>query len=347
MYDPIHNFTNDGVGGALPLLGHEYLLTDSGQLVSGAAALSTASGSGTHSAGGSGSPASTLVGSASGLEINLVWDNSVRNASNWSAFESALVSAAKIFTSAFSNHVVINIAVGSGEVGGSALGAGALGESESFGYIANYATTVAAMTSADAGLLTSHGSSTSVLLDPALSTAHFFISSGEAKALNLVNGHATAIDGYIGLTSLAGLLYFPATGGAIKSTQYDAVGVAAHEISEVMGRVGMQGQSLGGYSQVYTPLDLFRCAGAHSPALTPGGGSFSINAGVTNLNTYNNPSNGGDSADWASLSSNRLDAFDAFANPGVVMNVTATDLLEVASLGFQVNPGQSLTTVTA
>jgi hypothetical protein len=330
--------------GELPGLGHEYLLTDSGQLLHGAVAIPT-TGLTTHSLPGS--PLSTLVGTAGGLEIDLSWDASVRSASNWSAIESAVTTAAKIFTSAFSNPVLVNIAVGFGEVDGAALGSGALGESESSGYIVNYSTAETALTGADASLFSSHGSNASVLADAALSGANVFIASAEAKALHLVNGAATAIDGYIGLTKASSLLYFPAGGGAIKSSQYDAIGVAAHEISEVMGRIGMQGQSLGQFSHVYTPLDLMRFRAAGVPALSAGGGYFSINGGKTSLNTYNNPANGGDSADWASLSSNLTDAFDAFAHPGVTTTATANDMLEVASLGYQVAAGATLHATTA
>lgn len=341
MYDPfgypMHGYGDDGLIGGL---GHWYLLHSDGQLSSSRGP----STSGIAAHGLSNSPLSTLVGTTTGLEIDLMWDVSVRTASDWSAIESAVTTAAKIFTSAFSDHVVLNIAVGLGEVGGALLGSGALGESESNGYIVNYQTAESALTTADAGLLTSHGSQTSVLADAALSAANFFITSAEAKALHLVSGASTAIDGYIGLTNSPALLDFPANGAAIKSTQYDAVGVAAHEISEVMGRIGMQGETLGQFKHVYTPLDLFRYSAVNTPALSVGNGYFSIDRGKTNLNTYNNPANGGDSADWASRSSNTLDALDAFANPGVLMNLTATDLLQVASLGYQVVAGALHTT---
>jgi hypothetical protein len=75
---------------------------------------------------------------------------------------------------------------------------------------------------------------------------------------------------------------------------------------------------------------------------------FSLNDGGVALNTYNNPTNGGDAADWATLPANTLDSFDAFANPGVRMQVTANDLLEVAALGYQAPAGTSFSTgVTA
>jgi hypothetical protein len=56
---------------------------------------------------------------------------------------------------------------------------------------------------------------------------------------------------------------------------------------------------------------------------------------VRELNSYNNPLNGGDSADWASSVLN--DSYDAFGTPGVITHVSATDLLELASLGYTLN----------
>jgi hypothetical protein len=344
MFD---SHVHDSHGGALPL-GQEYLLTDTDHLVAASAAKTGAPPpSGGTPSGGAGSPSSTLVGATSGLQIDLIWDSSVQKASNWQAIEAAVVSAAQIYASLFSNHVVINIAVGFGEVGGSALASNDLGESESLGYLTSYATASGALTAGDAALvhsgLMAANATTSL---HALSGETFFITSGEAKALGLVNGSTTAIDGYIGLNSTS-LMYFPASGGAIGARQYDAVGVAAHEISEVMGRIGMEGATLGGTKDVYTPLDMFRYTNPGVVDTTPTSGYFSANGGTTNLDTYNNPANGGDAADWATMPSNATNAYDAFDNPGVTTQVTATDLLEVASLGYQVDAGKSLTTVSA
>lgn len=171
----------------------------------------------------------------------------------------------------------------------------------------------------------------------ALATKSFFVASAEAKALGVVNALSTVVDGYIGLAK-GTILAFT---GTPTSSQYDAVGVIAHELSEVMGRIGMEGSN-GGY---YTPLDLFRYSAAGTPDLTQSAGYFSTDLGATTLNTYNDPKNGGDAADWATSTTNTLDAFDAFGNPGVVTQVTGADLLEVASLGY--HPAGAMTTVPA
>lgn len=335
-------------------VGPEFLLNDSDQLIpAGAPTSDHALGSpGSHNlTSGSGAlhgPASTLVGSAGGLDINLVWDASVRSSFNWSSIEAVVISAASIYTQTFSNHAVINIAVGSGEVGGSSLGSNALGESESYGYITNYSTVGAALSAADGGLVKSGLlASNALTADTPPVSGEYFLTSAEAKALGLVSGSSTAIDGYIGLTAASGSLYFPSSGGTMGKTQYDAVGVAAHEISEVMGRIGMEGTSLGSYRDVYTPLDLFRYSSSGVRDLTPTAGYFSTNDGSTSFNAYNNPANGGDAADWASAISNNSNAYDAFDNPGVTTQVNAADLLEDAVLGYQLKSGLASTPFVA
>ena len=323
-------------------LGHEHLLTYSDHLVAVGAAFHhgfnpppTAPGPTLNG------PASTLVGTSTGLDINLIWDSSVRSSANWSAIEAAVISAAEIYTQAFSNHVVINIAVGFGEIAGSRLGSNVLGESESYGYITNYSTVEGALSAHDGGLVTSGLMSSNALsADGPPTNANFFVTSAEAKALGLVSGSSTAIDGYIGLTNSSSLIYFPANGGSIGSSQYDAVGVAAHEISEVMGRLGMEGGTLSSYRDVYTPLDLFRYESPGIRDLTATTGYFSAtlgSGGATNLNSYNNPANGGDPTDWASAGAAKAvvnDAYDAFGTPGVITHLSATDILEDAVLGY-------------
>jgi hypothetical protein len=310
--------------------GEVYLLSDDGQLT-----LISAAKGGVHGPPGSGSPpppptgspTSTLVGAVGGLQINLEWDTSVQSAANWSDIENAVVSAAQIFTANFATHAVLNIAVGLGEVNGQSIGT-ALGESESLGYAVGYTTLTNALTAADAGLVSSGLMAAGATTDAALAGKTFFVASAEAKALGLINATSTAIDGYIGLASGSVLAFVGAPGAG----QYDAVGVAAHEISEVMGRIGIEGAGTHGY---YTPLDLFRFTAPNQPDLTASPGYFSTDLGATVLNTYNDPKNGGDGTDWATSPGNATDAYDAFGNPGVTNTLTKTDMLEVAVLGYQ------------
>jgi hypothetical protein len=318
-----------------------YLLDDEGHLtiVSDArGGHGPPGGGGGGGGGGTGSPTSTLVGSSGGLQINLLWDTSVQTAANWSDIEHSVAAAAKIFTDNFTTHALLNIHVGLGEVNGQPLANGALGESETQGYAVSYATLTNVLGAADANLVSSGlMSAGAVTAVSALSAKTFFVASAEAKALGLVNPTSTATDGYIGF-SAGSLISFT---GVIGASQYDGVGVAAHELSEVMGRIGIEGTQSG----YYTPLDLFRYSGVNQPDLSPAAGYFSTDMGATAANYFNAGTNGGDAADWATRPSNATDAFDAFGNPGVTLQVSSSDLLSVAVLGY--HPAGALTAVTA
>jgi Ca2+-binding RTX toxin-like protein len=117
----------------------------------------------------------------------------------------------------------------------------------------------------------------------------------------------------------------------VGSNQYDFYGVVAHEISEVMGRMLLVGDSIGGSSKSYDPLDLFHYSapGVHDFSGSQAG-YFSVNGGATPLNTFNTVA-GGDAGDWAGAT---VDAFNAFANSGVVLPISSADLTTMDAIGW-------------
>lgn len=282
------------------------------------------------------SPTSTLAGSATGLQFNLIWDSSVSGAP--SAFKSDVVSVAQYYSSLFSNREVINIQVGYGEVGGQSLPSGALAASMSNGYLTNYATIYN-------GLQKDKSSSTyQATADASLSASvdpthggQFFITSAEAKAQGLVSATGTGVDGYIGL----GVNNYSFNQSQIGANQFDATGAIEHEISEVMGRIGSVGAEFG--SNIYTPLDLFRYSSAGVHDTVAGPGYFSTNGGVTNLGTYNDPTQGGDATDWTS--SLVGDSY-GFAYLGKPLVVSPTDIVEDAVLGYNMTSTAQTATKT-
>ena len=330
---------HDGSGGVLRVDDDGGLLLDqSGSLTTTHTA---SSGSGTTSTT---SPTSTLVGSSGSLEINLIWDASVRTAANASAIEAAVVAAAKIFTSTFSNAVVLNIAVGLGEVDGGSLPTGAVASSENNVYLESYSAVANALGTADAALMASgQMSHTAISGTTALSAGSFLVTSAEAKVLGLSTG-LFSVDGYIGLAAGSSLFY---GSGKIASTQYDAVGAAAHEISEVMGRISLAGEALAPYAHAYSTLDLFRYVSAGHLDVTPAAAYLSLNGGASNLDAFNGSLSVGDYGDWATSTATKTDAFDAVGAQGVLYTVSATDLLEVAALGYKIDAGKTLASVTA
>src|SRR5689334_19437711 len=110
------------------------------------------------------------------------------------------------------------------------------------------------------------------------------------------------------------------------------MGVVAHEISEVMGRQMFDGTNAFGTGASYDPLDLFHYSAPGVRDFTGYTGYASADGGKTSLDAFNTM-RGGDLGDWASSAGS--DAFNAFANPGVVNSVTQSDLTELNLLGWK------------
>ena len=232
-------------------------------------------------------------------------------------------SAASSIASLFSTKEVVNIDVGYGEIAGSPLSTGALGESESYGYLSHYSTVTNALRADGYGFTASN--------EP--TSGQFFTTSAEDKAFGYVNPTSTSLDGYVGFSSAYPMYY--GTSGAPAANQYDLYSIAEHEITEVMGRLGVEGASMNG-AATYTPFDLFHYSMPGVLALSGSGGYFSTNNGITNLGAFNNAAaNGGDIGDWSSSVANN--AFNAFTAPGTVGALTSNDVLAVAALGYQLS----------
>ncbi len=322
----------------------EYLMDASGQIspVTGATTSPGTTSPGTDTT--SSPPAPTLVGSANGLQFDLIWDSSVANAPT--GFTQAIIDAAKYYTTLFSNKEVINIDVGYGEIAGGQLAASDVGESASFIYLTDYQTVTTA--------LSNDGFSFSAANEP--TNSPFLITSADAKTMGLVDPVAN-LDGYIGFGTLNGTPYswnMSATTKGLNTgtgpNQLDLQAAAEHEISEVMGRLGVEGYATVNGAPAYTPLDLFNYQSRGTLALSANGGYFSVDDGRTGLGLFNDAAvNGGDIGDWASNTSitqsdtlgvpwRSYDAYDAFAYPGYNGQVSLSDIVEDAALGYTFKP---------
>lgn len=274
-----------------------------------------------------GAAALIAAGSAEALVINPTYDSSVNSAP--AGFKTAFQDAVNYFDSTFSNPVTVNIGVGWGEIGGSAIGGGALGESEtylagyySYGQVRN-AMISDARSSADQSAIASLPAS-----DPTGGQSELMATS-EAKALGLSNYHGT--DGFVGFDKSSSWTFNPASRAV--GGEFDFIGVAEHEISEVLGRMADLG-TFGGLD----PLDLFRYSAPNTRALSPGNSQyFSINGGATNLDTFNG-TGGGDLGDWAGYT---LDAFNAAVPPGVMLPISAADVNVLDVLGYNLSGQQN------
>jgi hypothetical protein len=257
--------------------------------------------------------------------VNVSFDSSVNSAPT--GFVSTVNAVAQFFGAAFSDNVTINLSVGFGEVAGQAVSA--LGESitqlNTYSYAALRSALIGDSKSAD----DSSSAATLPVTTPS-SGAAYWVPRAEAKALGLL-GASSSSDGSIGFSSNAGIFDYDRTDG-ITAGHYDFFAVVAHELTEVMGRQLMTGETFGGHTNSLEPMDLFHysSAGARSFVGTQAG-YFSADGGTTNLDNFNiNP--GGDFGDWAASAGN--DAFLAFGKSGVINAVSDADLRVMDVLGW-------------
>jgi hypothetical protein len=183
-------------------------------------------------------------------------------------------------------------------------------------------------------------------------SAQFFVTSAEAKALGIISGTGggtTSVDGYVGFSTLAKTGYsWQFNAGGTTASQFNLQAVVDHELTEVMGRISMEGTVTYNGHKTYTPLDLFDFSANKTLILSNAGGYFSNNGGAAPMGVFNNAHlYSGDIADWASYSSiaqsqtvaaGQEDPFDAFSRPGYNLTLSAYDLDVMAALGDDLTP---------
>ena len=246
---------------------------------------------------------------AQGLKINLVWDANAIAAP--AAFRTAVQSAANILQQAFSNNIALNFNIGYGEVAGQLLSNGSAAAGPAYGNFVSVAAVKSSLsnssTSKDDQLAYSCLSTT---LNPNGNGA-IAVWSAEEKALGMINGAASSIDGYVGFAS---------------DVPYaNLVGVALHELTHAMGRTS-------GYGP-YGVEDLFRYSAPGVHAFSGGANAYlSLDNGATHLADFATTSDYGDFSNASMLT--RGDAFNAFYDSGTLQTLSATDLRAMDVLGF-------------
>jgi hypothetical protein len=277
--------------------------------------------------------AASLVGAlvttappAKALSFNLSLDPSVGGAP--AGFVTDFNSVVQFYQTQYTDPITINLHVGWGEINGNPLAPGNLGQSstnqQGF-YTYNQVRTALindASSPSDTAAINSLPGA-----DPFGCGACFVMSNAEAKALGLLAGNAAGIDGWVGFNSSATYTFDPvnrAVPGA-----FDFYGLASHEITEIMGRYGLSQN--GAASGRYSPIDLFRYLGIGTRDFTPANGSyFSIDGGVTNINTFNG-TGGGDLSDWAGIGP---DSYNHSLNTNTLETISAGDLTLMDVIGY-------------
>ena len=276
---------------------------------------------------------------ASVLTINPTYNDSAMSAAGLTGAQitsvhTAFAAAALQFTTNFNDPINININVTA------VAGTGTLGQSNSslLGFNYNTVHTALAADSKTADDATALGAGGTVpAADPVGGSHLWWVTRAEAKAIGL---QADDLNNDGTFTFGAGYNY-SFDPNSVGAGQYDFQGVAMHEISEIMGRIGLLGITVGGRpagEADYMLYDLFRYTAAGSRSMTNGNGIyFSIDNGTTNLKNYNFPNgNGSDAQDWASGAN---DSFNAFSSSGVQNPLTVVDLRAMDVIGYDRTSG--------
>jgi hypothetical protein len=275
----------------------------------------------------------TAGGTASALNINLTYapdatfTNAGLSAADITAMKAACTYTALQLTSRYNDNINVNIMVTS------RAGTNGLGESNSFIRTVNdYAALRNAMvadskTADDATALGAGGSIP--MADPITGNHVYQVTQAQAKALGIIPDDAVTLDGTF--TFLGGQMYTYDPNNRAVAGRFDFVGLAMHEFTEIMGRIGNMGAGTG--TPQYQQMDLFHYTGAGVRGLNSGPGrSFSFDNGTTLLKAFNDfNANMGDLQDWADGTN---DAFNAFSSDGVLNDLSDVDLQVMDVIGY-------------
>lgn len=276
--------------------------------------------------------AAALLGatSANALSIQPIFDSSITSLANAATVEAAFTTVANQFDAAFSTPVTIKIGVSWGKVNGSSLGAGNLAASQSSltGPFL-YSDIVGAFRADAAANLKDANMASAAANLPKSSPAgsrSFQLPYAEAQALGFLPASIRPDSGYVGFSSTVKWDYNG--GDGIAPGAYDFQGLAAHEISEVLGRI----TGLHGVNPSYaTMFDVLRYSAPHASSFSFSSAAyFSVDGGVTNLGQFN-IAGGGDRSDLYAI---KGDAQDAALASGTAYGLSTSDLTALDVLGW-------------
>lgn len=277
--------------------------------------------------------AALLSEPASALTFNVTYDASVTGSTNSASIQSAFGAATQILQTLYTNNSSVNLTVYWGPFGPFTGGIG-LGAS-SFSLHGNSGFKYPQVTNALMAARTTVNDTNSVVSlpasDPTGGTSQWLVTRPQAKALGVLgfSPNDLTTDGSVGFATNVSYTFDP-TNRAVAG-KHDFIGVALHEMTEVMGRCTV------GLAANFVPYDLFRFtnSGARSFDVNATNAYFSVDNGVTTLRLFYTNQNLGDIQDWKS--GGAADSYDASVSSGKKTVLSYADLLSLDVIGYKLN----------
>jgi hypothetical protein len=259
------------------------------------------------------------------MNITVSYDASVNTAP--AAFKTDVQAVVNYFESLFTDPISFNLHVGYGEVHGTTMDPGNLGQSYAFFDSYSYAAVKTALAGDSKTADDATAVATLPASDPDPSTHTWYMAEAEQKALGLL-ADSTTIDAYVGFCKPSNATFDYDRSNGITSGQFDFIGTVMHELTEVMGRNLAVNTNFINSQPTVTPLDLFHysASGTRSFSL---GGYFSFDNGTTNLDPFNTLNDGSDPGDWAPGAGNDSYLNESFPSHYNLLSETDLRLMDI------------------